>query len=83
MNSKITPGEFLGYATSTIFLFAFLWLMWNAQTHLTKDWLFWLGVATLAPLVPAPSIFVYFKMWAMFRIDTSGTTKRRTPAKRS
>jgi hypothetical protein len=82
MNSKLTPPEFLGFTTSIIFVFVCGWLIWNAQQHLTPEWLFWLGFATLAPLVPVPALFVYSKIWAMFRVDTSGTKRQVSRARK-
>lgn len=83
MNSKLSPGEFLGFSTSIIFLIAFIWLMKNAIDHLTAEWLFWLGFATLAPLVPTPAILVYLKLYGMFRVDTSGTKRQVSRARKS
>jgi uncharacterized membrane protein len=83
MNSKISPGEFLGYSTTIIFCAVLIFIGSDAVGHLTAAWLMYLAIGALVPMVPVPATFLWLKLWAMYKADTVGGKKpvaRRLPA---
>lgn len=80
---KLSPGDFLGFTTSTIFIVIICGLFLNALHVLSAVVLFWLAMAVIVPCVPVPATFLWLKLWAMFRVDTSGAKKQVTRRKAS
>jgi uncharacterized membrane protein len=83
MNTKISPGEFLGYSTTIIFCAVLIFIGWDATSHLTAMWLMYLAIGALVPMVPVPATFLWLKLWSMYKSDTVGVKKspaRRLPA---
>jgi|SRR5215472_3558116 len=75
-----SPGQYLGYSTTTIFVGVLGFLVYVAVTHLTPEWLFALGISVLAPCVVLFWVFLGLKLWAMFKVDTMEPMKKRVPS---
>lgn len=80
--NRLTPGEFLGFTTSTIFVVIIVGLFVNAIHLISAVVLFWLAMAVIVPCVPVPATFLWLKLWAMFRVDTANSPKKRVAARR-
>lgn len=79
---NMTPRDFLGFTTSTVFVIVFLWLIFNALGSLDSTWLHVLAFSVLGPTVLAWPVFLGFKLYGMFLIDkTPDKAVRRTTKK--
>lgn len=74
---KLSPGEFLGFTTSTVFIIVICAVVFEGWQSLDSTWRIVIGLSVLIPACGMFTAFGILKLIAMYRVDTAPPEKKR------